>query len=221
MRHLLHRIPHTFAKVFVSKFFVVHILAVVLTYLLVMSGFDWFYFTSTQIPTLQKILFPAIVIGGIFPIVVPLVIALNAYLLPSRMLAVTASALGQAAVLGIVISSLYKAFTGRIQPDIFNAVIDGSRQFQFGILNHGIFWGWPSSHTTIAFAMALTACTLYRKNKTLRFLFFCYALYIGIGVSTSIHWFSDMVAGALIGSVIGVTVGTSFLHLMKKRTVSS
>jgi len=37
-----------------------------------------------------------------------------------------------------------------------------------------------------------------------------YALYIGVGVSMTIHWFSDFVAGAIVGAVIGITVGNAF-----------
>jgi len=37
-----------------------------------------------------------------------------------------------------------------------------------------------------------------------------YAFYVGIGVSLTIHWFSDFAAGAIIGSVIGAVVGKSF-----------
>ncbi|HTV62754.1 MAG TPA: hypothetical protein VMH30_09320, partial [Verrucomicrobiae bacterium] len=36
-----------------------------------------------------------------------------------------------------------------------------------------------------------------------------YACYIGIGVSMTIHWFSDFAAGAIIGMVVGTTVGKS------------
>jgi membrane-associated phospholipid phosphatase len=39
-----------------------------------------------------------------------------------------------------------------------------------------------------------------------------YALYIGLGVSMTIHWFSDFAAGAIIGSAIGAVVGKSFLR---------
>ena len=37
-----------------------------------------------------------------------------------------------------------------------------------------------------------------------------YAFYVGIGVSMTIHWFSDFAAGAIIGSVIGAVVGKCF-----------
>ena len=37
-----------------------------------------------------------------------------------------------------------------------------------------------------------------------------YAFYVGLGVSVTIHWFSEFVAGAIIGSVIGAVVGRGF-----------
>jgi len=71
-------------------------------------------------------------------------------------------------------------------------LVDISRSFQFGFLRHGIFWGWPSSHTTIAFSIAVTLFVLYPKNLAVRILALLFAFYIGIGVSMSIHWFSDL-----------------------------
>jgi membrane-associated phospholipid phosphatase len=35
---------------------------------------------------------------------------------------------------------------------------------------------------------------------------------VGMGVSIRIHWFSEFLAGAIIGSVIGAVVGKSFHH---------
>jgi len=37
-----------------------------------------------------------------------------------------------------------------------------------------------------------------------------HAFYIGLSVSMTIHWFSDFVAGAIIGTLVGVVVGRSF-----------
>ena len=36
------------------------------------------------------------------------------------------------------------------------------------------------------------------------------AAYIGFGVSMTIHWFSDFVAGALVGTADGIVVGNRF-----------
>ena len=62
----------------------------------------------------------------------------------------------------------------------------------------------------VAFAMAAAVWTLYPSSKVTRCVALLYALYIGVGVSMTIHWFSDFVAGAIIGTVIGMTVGNFF-----------
>ncbi len=213
MDTLFYRLGRHFIASFFPRTLSFHIAAMSLTYMLVMSGFDWWYFRSVQVVWLDRLLFPAVVIGGLFPLLVPLMLALIARVTRTHSLAHSASALGQAALLGVVISSLYTVFTGRLQPDLSNTITDISHHFQFGFLNHGIFWGWPSSHTTIAFAMAVTLAMLYRKNKVVIVFVLLYALYIGIGISIQIHWFSDFIAGALIGTAIGLVVGTGFRNI--------
>ena len=117
----------------------------------------------------------------------------------------------QAAAIGLAMSSFYKVFTGRVQPDFRSLeLIDNSREFLFGFFRHGAFWGWPSSHTTVAFAVAVTLFILYRNNPLIKYSALLAAFYVGIGISTNIHWFSEFVAGAIIGSVIGTVVGKSF-----------
>jgi hypothetical protein len=49
------------------------------------------------------------------------------------------------------------------------------------------------------------------KQRWLGFITIAYACYVGIGVSMTIHWFSDFIAGAIFGSVIGLVVGKSSL----------
>ena len=58
--------------------------------------------------------------------------------------------------------------------------------------------------------MAVTVFRLFPKQRWLGYWAITYAFYVGFGVSMTIHWFSDFVAGALVGTVIGVVVGTSF-----------
>jgi membrane-associated phospholipid phosphatase len=60
--------------------------------------------------------------------------------------------------------------------------------------------------------MAVTVFRLFPKQKWLGYLAITYAFYVGFGISMTIHWFSDFVAGALIGTVVGVVVGNSFLR---------
>lgn len=216
MNHFLKSLVPNVIAAFKGKNLLWHLLAILLTILVVTSGFDWLYFTYTRSPALTYVALPAVLLGTFLPVIIPLSYFSFAHLRKSSKLMTKGWAIGQAALLGWLISSFYKAFTGRIPPPTpFNhsletTLIDTSHGFQFGFWRGGIFWGWPSSHTTVAFAMAVCMVMLYPKNKTVIFFSLLYALYVGLSISITIHWFSEFVAGAIIGSVIGVVVGRSF-----------
>jgi len=216
MSGFLYQLPKNATRCFKGYNLFWHFSAMVATYIIVTSGFDWYYFISVQISFLRTFLFPAIRLGMIVPVIIPLILLTIGVLTNDSRLKNAAFALGQAAILGLIISSLYKAFTGRIPPPHFwghGPLADTSHGFRFGFLRGGMFWGWPSSHATIAFAMAVTLIKLYPENRLVRYIAVFYAFYVGIGVSIRIHWFSEYVAAAIIGSVIGTVVGRSFyLH---------
>jgi membrane-associated phospholipid phosphatase len=193
------------------------IAAIASTYIIVRTGTDWKYLLAVRDPELNKMFFPAIIIGGFVPVSVPLFLVVVGSLFNRHRLTVMGWALGQAALIGSIVTSTLKALTGRIQPNLNDLIIDSSHQFQFGFMQHGIFWGWPSSHTAIAFAMAFTLIGLHVRNRHVIMYSLIYALYIGIGVSLSIHWLSEFVAGALIGTTIGMTVGAAFQKFMKAK----
>lgn len=210
MKNLLLITPKIVLKAFIDNI-PWHILAIALTYILVVTNTDWYYFIHTRYTVLNYLFFPAIILGGILPIVIPLYLIIRGHLEKKESTISLGWILGQSAIIGSIISSIYKAFTGRLQPNLTDVTHNISNAFNFGFLKHGIFWGWPSSHTTVAFAMAFTLIYLYPKNKTVRILSVLYAFYIGIGVSLSIHWFSDFVAGAIIGTIIGITTVKIYL----------
>jgi membrane-associated phospholipid phosphatase len=187
-----------------------HLLAIIFTLILVTSGFDWLYFTWTRDPELRSLAFPAVHVGGELPIMLPLVLLIIGFCGRDAKVIRMGAALAQAAIIGSLISSTYKAFTGRVHPSMHDMGHDISHDFRFGFWRGGVFWGWPSSHTTIAFSMALTIYMLTPGRRWLGWVAIAYALYVGLGVSVTIHWFSDFVAGAVIGSVIGTVVGGSF-----------
>jgi len=200
-----------------------HFAAIVVTYISVTSRFDWLYFESFSRSAWLPFLFPAVRLGSRMPIIAPLTLYFAGVLSKDGKIMRTSYALGQAVLISLLISSSYKAFTGRVHPPrIFGPnTIDVSREFHFGFLRGGIFWGRPSSHTTIAFAMAVTLFMLFRERRIIKYLSLCYALYIGLGVSISIHWFSDCLAGAIIGTVVGVVVSKSFLECDSEATLIS
>ncbi len=184
---------------------------IALTFVLVVIGFDWWYYQVTQDNLLQMILFPAVIIGFLFPIIAPLALFLYGALAKSKRTINAAFAITQAGLLGLGISSLYKVFTGRVGLPHGLSTMDTSTVFRFGFLRGGAFQGWPSSHTSVAFAMSMALVTLYPENKVIKYGAPLYALYVGLGVSATIHWFSDFVAGAILGILIGFAVGKSFL----------
>ena len=210
MNQFFSTLPRNIINCFKGRMLLWHLVAILLTFVLVLSGLDWRYFLSTRAPILHSYLFPAVVIGGLLPIILPLLLIALGGITRIASLRWIGWAVGQAEVIGALVAAAYKALTGRAHP----ARIPGedlSHAFKFGLLRGGMFWGWPSSHTTIAFAMAVTIFVLFPKQRWLAWVAITYALYIGIGVSTTIHWFSDFVAGAIIGTVVGAVVGKSFL----------
>ncbi|MFZ0828873.1 MAG: phosphatase PAP2 family protein [Verrucomicrobiia bacterium] len=211
MKQFLTALPRNLIGCFRGRNLVCHVIAILLTVILVTSGFDWHYYLATHDPMLRSWIWPAVGIGGLLPIVLPLFLIVVGFIIQNSRAIQTGWAVGQAALLGSLISSAYKAFTGRVHP-AHVAGEDISHVFRFGVLRGGIFWGWPSSHTTIAFAMAVTIFTLCPKQRWLGWVAILYAFYVGIGVSMTIHWFSDFAAGAIIGSIIGAVVGKSFFR---------
>jgi membrane-associated phospholipid phosphatase len=202
-------LPRNVIACFKGRMILWHLAAIALTFIIVTSGFDRFYSLSTANHDLRLCMLPAVAIGQLLPIILPiclLVIGSNA-----QNVAVTrvAWAIGQAALIGWFIASVYKSVTGRPHPP-YRTAVDMSHIFRFGFMRGGIFWGWPSSHTATAFAVSVALFTLLPQKRWLGVAALVYACYIGIGVSMTIHWFSDFVAGAIIGSIIGVTVGRSF-----------
>lgn len=111
---------------------------VAITYLCVTSGVDWFYFSITRgVNFLFWI--PAGLIGFLLPVLLPIILLVTGKIRKNEKRVNTAFVVAQSVILGSVISSAYKAFTGRIPPTTFDALIDTSHGFQFGFLEGGIF----------------------------------------------------------------------------------
>ena len=209
LKQFVSSLPRNIIGCFKNPLVIWHAVAIVLTIIFVASGLDWIYFLDTRSLVLRSWAFPAVGIGGQLPLVLPPVLLLIGVLLRSGKSLLLGFAVAQSVILGSLISSAYKAFTGRIHPPR-GITTDVSHVFRFGFLRGGVFWGWPSSHTTIAFAMAITIFVLLPRQRVVGILAIIYAFYVGLGVSVTIHWFSDFFAGAIIGTIIGIVVGNSF-----------
>lgn len=209
MRDFFYTLPSNIRRSFWGRKLLWHLFAIGTTLLIVGSGFDWVYFKATR--PFARYLFPAVILGWRVPVLFPIASYIVGSVRKDMRAICSAYSTAQAAIIGLLISSFYKAFTGR--PGLRHSaltLVDTSREFHFGFLKGGVFFGWPSSHTTVAFAMSAAIWTLFPGSKVARYVALLYALYIGVGVSMTIHWFSDFVAGAIIGTAIGMTVGNVF-----------
>jgi len=212
LKDFSHKLFKNIARTFKGSNFAWHLLAIVITYLLVISGSDWRYFEFTAAGWPLSIRMPAGLLGFLVPLFLPIGFYLLGKIRGCFTLKNTGAALGQAAFVGWFITSSYKALTGRLHPELVTNLsnTDISGVFNFGFFKEGIFWGWPSSHTAVAFAMAAALYVLYPNHKKITVLFMLYAAFIGLGVSVGIHWLSDVIAGVIIGTVAGLVVAKSY-----------
>ncbi|TFH41296.1 MAG: phosphatase PAP2 family protein [ANME-2 cluster archaeon] len=193
--------------------FLLHIFAVLITYVFVISNIDWIYYTFfINHRLVQYIFFPAVIIGGLLPVLLPAVLYVKGTKKKSNNLKNLSLIIGQSTLISLFFTSFYKAITGRLGPEPFSKINmqNYSTDFKFGFLERGIFDGWPSGHASAAFALAFLLIKLFPENKLIKYVSLIYAVFIAFGVSISIHWLSDAIAGALIGITIGCSIGDSF-----------
>ncbi len=210
MKLFFRTLPRNILGCFKGRMLFWHLTAIILTIALIVSGLDWQYFLWAHSRTFRWWFYPAIPMGTLLPMVLPLTLFVLSRGNRSAATRRTAWAISQAVVIALVIAAGYKAITGRPRPPL-EVGTDLERLFRFGLLRGGVYWGWPSSHTTVAFAMAVTVFRLFPTPRWLRYVAMTYGFLVGFGVSMmTIHWLSDAVAGALMGTVVGMVVGTSF-----------
>ena len=202
----LFKLRETIFSLFSPRYLPWHVLAIVLTYVFVITDTDWNYYEISRNPFIQMYAWPAGILGFFAPLIIPalLLIRGGAY-------RVMGYAVIQAQAIGWLLSAFYKTFTGRAHPPLQGITLptDITHVFQFGLLKAGVFWGWPSSHATVACAFSATVFLLSDK-LWVRVLAIVYATYVTVGASLTFHWFSDAVAGVIFGTLVGVLVARAF-----------
>ena len=203
-------------RTFLGSNLLLHAGAIALTYFFVTEGWDWnFYKWTGQSSAGIQFAFTAAVVGIILPILIPVCLYLYGLMKRNASIKHVALVLMQAVIIALIVSCGYKALTGRVSPEYtvsFSKTSphtlhrDRSEMWRFGFMRGGVFDGWPSGHTTSAFAMVTAAALVSPRRKWLHIFLFVYAIYIGLGVGTTIHWLSDALAGALIGIAVGRAV---------------
>lgn len=128
--------------------------------------------------------------------------------------AVAASfAVFQSSLIALAYNSLLKAITGRPHPDWQDStdMESLSKTFRFGFLRGGLWWGWPSGHTSSMMAVVSALTSFYAEKTWLKIAGYSLVAYMMFGVTSlhrgGMHWFSDAVAAAFMSYAIGSTIG--------------
>ncbi|MBU2505951.1 MAG: phosphatase PAP2 family protein [Bacteroidetes bacterium] len=139
------------------------------------------------------------------------------YFIPDAEIKTAGSAVLQATLVQFAYTTLLKGLTGRPDPiengDPANKQSgtcgnssDSKAFFQFG---KGCTW--PSGHTASAVSLISSLYAFYPEKTWIAYVGYPIALAIGLGmVESDEHWLSDVVAGAIMGHIIGWTIGKSF-----------
>ncbi|MDR2476663.1 MAG: phosphatase PAP2 family protein [Treponema sp.] len=190
------------------------------TWAFIETGLDWKWRnTAYKNNWLSQCGIPGLYTGYAVPGLAPIAAYITGRIIKDERLQITGLALAQALILTLGIQSVLKMSTGRALPGIVNE-LDHTRSQrtdnfsdEFNWFNMNFIGGWPSSHTANAFAAAAVIAEIYYKNIPLKIGVYTYAVLMGLGKSVSVHWASEVIAGALIGYAIGKTVGISFRRL--------
>lgn len=199
MRPLIHIISQTYR----GRNIWAHVLAVCITGALVILGIDWNYFLYMHAHASPEILFLADLIGIVVPIALPAALVIEGRRRKDPRLERAGWMIAEAELAAFLIVLAYKSVAGRVSPPFFGPFVDASWEFNFGFLRESVYGGWPSSHTAVAFAAAASIAQLLHRHRLLRWSVFGYAAFIGLSEAIGFHWFSEVIAGALIGTVVG------------------
>lgn len=135
-----------------------------------------------------------------------------------------ASAGFQAVFSTVIVVNVLKIITGRRPPlrgggelvfkkELFTRT-DNPWDFQFDFWNHTFQDGrfmWPSGHTASIMAFVSALVAYYPEKHWIKWIGYPLALLMGIiMIDGDFHWTSDVWAGALIGHVLGYSVGLGF-----------
>ena len=217
MKNILAKIGETLFSLYKGKNLIWQIVMVVLTILILESGLDWWYFSHLRNSAVFPFFSLAGMLGFFIPFISVIVFVTLGILFRTKKVVWAGYTIAVAGFFGWAISSFYKVFTGRIPPpqSFIQGMKNMSHGFQFGFNRGGIFWGWPSSHTAVAFAMSVALAVYYKDKKWIGVVAILYACYIAFGASINFHWLSDVVAGLILGSIVGIGFGNLFYKLNK------
>jgi membrane-associated phospholipid phosphatase len=162
----------------------------------------------------------ALTVGGGLPIAAPAVLYLGGLAFGDSEIATAGSAAVQAGVIQVVWIHTLKWLTDRPGPfpngdpeatrwseGVFHDSLHAD-EFNFNPFDIEGGLRWPSGHTASNVALVSALYAFYPDQLWLALVGYPLAAAIGVGmIEGDYHWLSDIVAGALIGHIVGWVVG--------------
>ena len=166
----------------------------------------------------------AYITGWTVPIAVPATLYIGGLLAHDAELATGGAAAVQAIVVQAVVVSTLKFLTDRAAPfpngnshtkhvssSFLGHDSNDPTDFDFNPFHVSGGVNWPSGHTASMFALVSALVAYYPDEIWIAAIGYPMALAVGVGmIEANYHWVSDVVAGALIGHVIGWVTGKQF-----------
>jgi membrane-associated phospholipid phosphatase len=192
---------------------------------------EWF---QEEDPLTNTFGYTTLLVGGIAPIAVPAAIYGVGAAGGDDELTTAGSAAIQAVVVQFVVVTTLKWLTDRAGPypdgdpeeERWHAGLlrDSSDADDFNFNPFDLTGGlrWPSGHTASNVALVSALFAFYPDELWIALAGYPMALAIGVGmIEGDYHWLSDVVAGALIGHVIGWVIGRNFRASFDERRAST
>lgn len=193
-----------------------HLAGAALTPLIIKSGLDEEVNDSFNNREIYPLRFPGVVAGYVAPFALGVPFFVHGEMNSNNESLRASYAVLHSTIITLTYVSLLKALTGRPNPDndSHRSMQEQSEEFNFGFLNNGIDYGWPSGHMATTMALASTMTHFYPDTPWIKWAAYGSSAYMFYVVSSNdkgqMHWFSDAVAGGLMGYAIGSTVGSNF-----------
>lgn len=210
-------------KMFAGTNAILHLSALAASVIIVESGFD------TQVhnffvrhPGIDRFARSGVEVGSNFPVYLGVGVLGSGLIGGSSELVSAGGAVLQASLLALCYTTTLKALTGRPGPEpVIYDDNEASQTFRFGFLRGGVFHGWPSGHMLANTAAVTSLLAFYNHSTWLKVAGGTYLGFLWLSVishhGSAMHWFSDTLAGTVMGYAIGTTVGADFRERFEHR----
>lgn len=198
-----------------------HLAGIALTPILIHTGADAEVNSAFSNKVPREPYLPGVVGGYVAPLLLGVPLYIHGRNTSNNESIGAAYAVAHTTIITAAYVGFLKGLTGREHQDndSSKSLREQSKQFNFGIIKKSVLKGWPSGHLATTTALMSTLTHYYPEKLWLQWAGYSATAYMAVTVLAhqggEMHWFSDAVAGALMGYAIGSTVGSNFRERMK------